>query len=164
MYAMIQTPRTLGFGAFLLFVFGIHWFYTSAPEGKRFGLCPASDSHDLVETDENVCPASCSRSNSELEKVLDVQQLCGSIRKLKNDAVEQTGGEAIEEEQTADGETRETLSDTESEPSILETTGGPSNYSLGTLDGNLRDVMNETLGVTIPQLQYRITLANFGIS
>jgi len=30
----------------------------------------------------------------------------------------------------------------------LETTGGPSNYSLGVLDGNLRDVMNETLGVS----------------
>ncbi len=29
-----------------------------------------------------------------------------------------------------------------------EATRGPSNYSLGMLDGNLRDVMNETLGVS----------------
>jgi hypothetical protein len=160
MYAMIQTPRALSFGAFLLFVFAIHWFYISAPEGTRFGLCPAPDGHNLRAADEYVCPASCSRKNSELEKVLDVQQLCGGIWNLKNDATEKIGHEAIDEEQTAEEETGETPNDNESETSALEATGGPSNYSLGTLNGNLRDVMNETLGVTISQLQYQITHAN----
>jgi len=142
---MIQTPRALGLGVFLLVAFALHWFYTSVPEGTTFGICPGKD-QDLEAAEEYACPASCLKKYPEPETYLEIQKLCGSFPNLK-EATEQngeeTGGEQFEEE-----EMEETLLNTEHEISDVEATGGPSNYSLGTLDGNLRDVMNETLGVS----------------
>jgi hypothetical protein len=144
---MIQTNRALGLGAFLLFLFALHWFYTSVPEGTTFGLCPAPENRNLEAAGEIVCPASCSKKNSDPEKYLDIQKICSSLSNLQ-EAAEYQEGEATGEEQSEEEEVRETPINTEHVISDVETTGGPSNYSLGTLDGNLRDVLNETLGVS----------------
>jgi hypothetical protein len=143
---MIQTPRALGLGAFLLFLFVLHWFYTSVPEGTTFGLCPAHEKQDLEAGSEIVCPASCSKKNSDLDRYLDIQQLCSDPSNL-NEATDQNGGESTGKEPSEE-EVTETLVNTKHIFSDVETTGGPSNYLLGSLDGNLRDVMNETLGVS----------------
>jgi hypothetical protein len=144
---MIQTPRALGLGAFLLFVFVVHWFYTSVPEGTTFGLCPAPENRNLEVANEDLCPASCSKKDSDPGKYLDVQQLCSGPSCL-NEAAEDDEGEVTGEELFEDEEIEETLVNTEHVISDVEATGGPSNYPFGTLDGNLGDVMNETLGVS----------------
>jgi len=156
---MIQTPRALGLGAFLLFLFALHWFYTSVREGTTFGLCPAHEKQDLGAGGEIVCPASCSKKDSDLDRYLDIQQLCSDPSNL-NEAADKNGGESTGEEQSEE-EVTETLVNTKHIFSDVESTGGPSNYSLGSLDGNLRDVMNETLGVSNSntQLDYHANLS-----
>jgi hypothetical protein len=78
---------------------------------------------------------------------LEIQKLCSGFSNI-TEATEKNGGEETGGEQSEEEEVTETLVNNELVISDVETTGGPSNYSLGTLDGNLRDVMNETLGVS----------------
>jgi hypothetical protein len=159
---MIQTPRALGFGAFLLLVFVVHWFYNSSLEGMNLGLCPAPENHNLVTAGEDMCPESCLGKNLEREKILEVQQLCSGISDLKtgdtneNTGVEDNGGGEAGE-QTINTAQRVSISEEQASQAM----GGPSNYSLGILDGNLSDVMNETLGVS-PHIRISNTQANFG--
>jgi hypothetical protein len=147
---MIQTTRALGFGVFLLFVFGAHKFYNSAPAGTGFGFCPAPEIHNSEATAGNVCPASCSGKGSEFEKLLAVQRLCSDICKLEKEGYPKGVFEEDDtgEEQVGDEENQDTPIGTEQNIVGVEATGGPSKYSLGVLGGNLRDVMNETLGVS----------------
>ena len=147
---MIQTPRALGLGAFLLVAFALHWFYTTVPQGTTFGLCPAYKNQDLEAAEEYACPASCSKKYPDPETYLEIQKLCSGFSNLK-EATEKNEGEGTGGEQLEEEEMEETLFNAEHETSDVEATGGPSNYSLGTLDGKLRDVMNETLGVSNSQ-------------
>ena len=162
MHTMIQTPRALGFGAFLLLVFAVHWFYNSSLEGMKLGLCPAPENHNLVTAGKDVYPESCLGKNLEREKILEVQQLCSGISNLKtgdtneNTGVEDNGGKEAGE-QSINTAQRVNIS----EEQASQATGGPSNYSLGVLDGNLSDVMNETLGVS-PHIRISNAQANFG--
>jgi hypothetical protein len=148
MHTMVQTPRALGFGAFLLLVFVVHWFYNSSLEGTKLGLCPAQENHNLVAAGEDVCPQGCLKTNLELEKILEVQQLCSGIWNLRSgDANENTGEEDNGEEEAGEQSMSTAQRINISEEQASQATGGLSNYSLGVLDGNLSDVMNETLGV-----------------
>ncbi len=116
------------------------------PEGTTFGLCPAPANRNLEAANEDVCPASCSKKDC--EQYLDIQDLGSSSSSSLNEATDQDGGEATGEEQSEDEEVKEALLNTGHETIDVEATGGPSKYPFGSLDGNLPDVMNETLGVS----------------
>ena len=87
---------------------------------------------------------------------------CSGISDLKtgdtneNTGVEDNGGEEAGE-QSINTAQRVNISEEQASQAM----GGPSNYSLGVLDGNLSDVMNETLGVS-SHIRSSNTQANFG--
>ncbi len=107
-----------------------------------------------------MCPASCSTKDSDLGRYLDVQHPCIGLSNL-NEAAELNVGEATEEEQLEAEEVKETLFNADTVIGDVKTAGGPSNYSLGSLDGNLRDVMNETLGVSNSKICSLIFMLTF---
>ena len=57
-----------------------------------------------------MCPASCSKKDSDLDRYLDIQQLCSDPSNL-NEAADQNGGESTGEEQSEE-EVTETLVNT----------------------------------------------------
>jgi hypothetical protein len=131
MHTMIQAPRALGSGAFLLLVFVVHWFYNSSLEGMKLGLCPALENHNLVAAGEDVCPESCLGKNLEREKILEVQHLCSGVWNLRSgDANENTGVEDNGEEEAGEQSINTAQSVNISEEQASQATGGQSNYSL----------------------------------
>jgi hypothetical protein len=131
MHTMIQAPRALGSGAFLLLVFVVHWFYNSSLEGMKLGLCPALENHNLVAAGEDVCPESCLGKNLEREKILEVQHLCSGVWNLRSgDANENTGVEDNGEEEVGEQSINTAQSVNISEEQASQATGGQPNYSL----------------------------------
>ena len=118
---MIQTPRALGLGAFLLVAFALHWFYTTVPQGTTFGLCPAYKNQDLEAAEEYACPASCSKKYPDPETYLEIQKLCSGFSILK-EATEKNEGEGTGGEQLEEEEMEETLFNAEHETSDVEAT------------------------------------------
>jgi hypothetical protein len=82
-----------------------------------------------------MCPASCLSRLPDLKATLDIPHLCASVGYVKDPASPSAA--------SPDNPIHQ----------IEEPVAGPAGYSPGVLDHNLRDVMNETLGVRSVQIR-----------